>query len=360
MIGISVYPYKEKLSETLEYVEYAGSIGVKKIFTNLLGLEEPEKYIDDIRAICEAAKVYDMEVTLDVAPYLFERLNIEKNNAQFFLDMGIKSLRLDSAFDGFDEAMMTYLNQGLNIEMNMSYDNPHLETVMSYVPRKNAITACHNFYPQRYTGLSLEHFITCSNRVSRLGIRTAAFVNSNEADHGPHVFTDGLCTLEMHRDLDIVTQAKHLMVLGTIDDIIVANAYASKEELDALVALDPDFIEFRVHSDEPLSELEHEIVYNKLHFNRGDTNDYLVRSTFVKLDYKTISIPKNITKDSYNRGDLSVGNDSFGQYKGEVNIVKKPVKDLDSHRNYLGSIIEEERFLIDYIKPWSKIRFKEV
>ena len=40
---------------------------------------------------------------------------------------------------------------------------------------------------------------------------------------------EGLPTLEDHRDLPIEVQAKHLLMTGLIDDIIISNAYATKE-----------------------------------------------------------------------------------------------------------------------------------
>jgi hypothetical protein len=43
---------------------------------------------------------------------------------------------------------------------------------------------------------------------------------------GPWKVMEGLPTLEDHRDLPIEVQAKHLLMTGLIDDIIISNAYA--------------------------------------------------------------------------------------------------------------------------------------
>ncbi len=43
------------------------------------------------------------------------------------------------------------------------------------------------------------------------------------------------CALPIyHRDLEIATQVKHLVLTGLIDDISVGNAYASEAELAAM------------------------------------------------------------------------------------------------------------------------------
>ena len=50
----------------------------------------------------------------------------------------------------------------------------------------------------------------------------------------PWPISEGLCTLEMHRDLPIDVQARHMKMLGMVDDWFIGNAYASDEELKAI------------------------------------------------------------------------------------------------------------------------------
>lgn len=56
------------------------------------------------------------------------------------------------------------------------------------------------------------------------------------------------------------------------------------------------------------------------------------------------------------RGDIVIGNDLFGKYKNELQIV------LEEHqynqKNKVGQIIDDEHLLLDYIKPWSKFLFQ--
>lgn len=361
MLGISIYPYKEKEEETLAYIDLAAQYGFKRVFTNLLVLEKgtEEKVISVMKKAIICAREHDMEVILDMNPAVFEQLGISYNDLSFFKDMGATGIRLDSTFDGLIESIMTFDPSGLDMEINISNDTYYLENVLAYQPNTRKIIGCHNFYPQRYTGLDYDYFIKCSQKFKNMGLRTAAFVNSQYANHGPHQHTDGLCTLEMHRNMDIVTQAKHLVAIGLIDDIIIANAFASKEELKQLSELNYEQIQLNIEFNEEVSELEKEIVLENQHFNRGDINSYTIRSTYVKLAYQGTHIPKNCLSPYLKYGDITIGNHSFGQYSGELNIVKLEMPNMEGYKNVVGRVVEREQFLIPYIKPWTKFVFRE-
>ena len=73
----------------------------------------------------------------------------------------------------------------------------------------------------------------------------AAFISSNsEGTYGPWPVNEGLCTLEMHRGLPMDFQARHLFATGMVDDVLVANAYASDDELKACAAVNPSILTF--------------------------------------------------------------------------------------------------------------------
>lgn len=300
-----------------------------------------------------------MEVILDLNPAVFDQLGISYQDLTFFKEMGATGIRLDSTFDGLIESLITFDDSKLDLEINISNDTHYLENIISYEPNRNRIIGCHNFYPQRFTGLDYEYFIRCSEKYKKLGLRTAAFVNSQKADHGPHEYVDGLCTLEMHRDMPIKVQAKHLIATGLIDDIIIANAYASEEELRELSELRMDQIELDVEFSKGTTLLEKEILIDNQHFNRGDINSYSIRSTYVKLKYGNDDIPENNSFEHIEFGDVTLGNNSFGQYRGEVNIVKQKMPNKRHEKNVVAKVIKDNQFLIRYIKPWTKFRFRE-
>lgn len=230
MLGISIYPEKNSKKDIFKYIDLAKKYGFKRVFTCLLSVSKPKDEIKkDFKEIIKYCRDADMHVILDVSPRVFDELAISYDDLSFFADLGASGIRLDLGYDGLKESLLTYNNYDLDIEINMSSGTKYLDNIISYNPNKNKLMGSHNFYPQEYTGLEYEHFMRCSNDFKKHGIRTAAFINSKSAKYGPWKVMDGLCTLEMHRNLDIVTQAKHLMMIDLIDDIIIGNAFASEK-----------------------------------------------------------------------------------------------------------------------------------
>ena len=52
--------------------------------------------------------------------------------------------------------------------------------------------------------------------------------------------------MEIHRDLPIDVQARHLFATRLVDDVIIANAYASEEELSTLSKIDSGKLTLRL------------------------------------------------------------------------------------------------------------------
>ncbi|MBO8165148.1 MAG: DUF871 domain-containing protein [Brevibacillus sp.] len=355
-LGISIYPEHSTVEKDKEYVDLAHSHGFTRVFTCLLSVEgDAESILADFREIIEYANQRDMQVIVDIAPRVFAKLGISYNDLSFFHKLGAYGIRLDLGFTGHEEALMTYNPYGLKIEVNMSSGTKYIDNLFTHQPNRHNLIASHNFYPHRYSGLSLAHFLACSKQYKEYGIRTAAFVNSQTATFGPWPIMEGMCTLEMHRYLPIDVQAKHLFATGLIDDVIIANAYASEEELRALKQVNPEMLTFRVDLHETITEVEQKIVLDELHVYRGDVSDYLIRSTQSRIKYREEAFPPTYTPP-IRRGDILIENERYGQYKGELQIALQDMENTGK-TNVVGRIVEEELFLLDYLQPWSKFSF---
>lgn len=351
-LGISVYPEHSTPEKDRAYIDLAAKHGFSRIFSCLLSVEgkKKEDVLEEFRDFIYYAHSKGMEVVLDVAPYVFERFDIPWNDLSFFEEMHADGIRLDEGFDGMKEAAMTYNPNGLKIEINASNLNKYLENIESYHPNNDNLITCHNFYPQRYTGLGLEHFKKCNANILPSGLPIAAFVSSNEpGTFGPWPVEEGLCTLEMHRGLPIDLQARHLIATGEVEDILVGNAYASEKELEELGKLDLHKLAFRPVLEKELSDVEKKIMYDFPHVARGDMSDYMARSTYPRIVYKNVSIPAENTRD-LKRGDIVILNDGYGRYKGELHVVLKDM-DNDGKKNVVAHLPEEELILLDYLEP---------
>lgn len=356
-LGISVYPNHSSVPEIREYIDLAARYNFKRVFTCLLSVEgDKETIVQEFTDVIMHAKEKGMEVIADVSPKVFGELGISYNDLTFFKEIGADGIRLDMGFTGNEESIMTFNPQDLKIELNISSGTKYLDNIMSYQANAANLMGCHNFYPHRYTGLNYDHFIETSKQYKEHGLVTAAFVNSPSAHIGPWPVDEGLCTLEMHREWPIEVQAKHLWATEVIDDVIIANAFASEAELKALSELNPYQLTLTCELEADVPELETKIVTEEFHFNRGDVSDYVVRSTQSRVKYKGHEFVPFNTPDM-KKGDIIIETSLYAHYAGELQIALKPMKN-SGKSNVIGHVVEEEQFLLDYLKPWQKFQFK--
>ncbi|KPC75278.1 outer surface protein [Thermoactinomyces vulgaris] len=356
--GISIYPEHSTAERDQAYLRMAAQHGCRRVFTCLLSVEAgPTQVKKQFAELTACAKDLGMEVIVDVAPRVFRAFGASYEDLSFFREIGVDGVRLDIGFGGLEESVMTHNPHGLKIELNMSNATKYLENILSHQPNVSRLVGCHNFYPHRYTGLSYAHFVQCSRMFKERGIRTAAFITSPNASFGPWPVTEGLCTLEMHRDLPLHVQAKHLFATGLIDDVIIGDAYATEAELRAMGRINPDLLSFTVELADEASPLERKIVLEGCHIYRGDVSEYMIRSTASRIKYKAYPFPPHRTVE-IERGDLLIDNELYGQYKGELQIALKPMHN-SGKTNVIGRIVPEEVFLLDYLKPWAKFTFTE-
>lgn len=354
-LGVSIYPDKSDFDDNIDYLKLASKYGFSRVFLNFLTVGN-EDALDRFKDIVNYGRELGMEIIADVAPQVFKDLNIDYKDLKIFSDIGLTGIRLDMGFSGNEESIMSFNPYGLKIELNISSGTKYLDAVMSYLPNRENIIGCHNFYPHRYTGISREHFMRTTEEFRKYGLRTAAFVSSNEVGFGPWSINEGLPTMEEHRELPIEVQAKDLINTGLIDDIIISNCFASEEELKALSSINGNILELNIDIDEKTPQVEKDILLNELHFNRGDVSEYMIRSTQSRVKYKGHEF-RLINPRDMEKGDIVIESSLYAHYAGEVHLVLKSMKNTN-RSSVIGKIIDEEIFLLDHIKPWQKFKFK--
>ncbi|URZ87893.1 DUF871 domain-containing protein [Floricoccus penangensis] len=359
-LGISIYPERSNFEADKAYLDLAHKYGFKRVFTSLLEIEgDKDSVLANFRKPIDYANSLGMEVMVDINPALFEQLGVSYDDLSFFDEMGAYGVRLDLGFTGAEEAKMTRNPYGIKIEINMSTGTNYVDNIMSFSPNTDNLLGSHNFYPMRYSGLGLDHFIYCTKKFNKYNLNTMAFVNSHDATFGPWPHNDGLASLEIHRDLELATQVKHMKLLGGIDDISIGNAYASEVELKAMSeAFFSTKPTLKVVTGENITDNEKVCLFESQHSYRGDKSDYILRSTMTRVWYKDREFPAHDTND-IKRGDILIGNVNFGQYKGETQIALQEMPNSGSI-NVVGRISDDELFLLDYLKPWGDFQFEEV
>lgn len=359
-LGISIYPEKSSKKEILDYIDLSSEMGFSRIFSCLLSVNKSKDEIKkDFIEINKYAKSKGFEVIVDVEPNIFSNLGISYNELEFFDEINADGVRLDIGFTGNEEAIMTFNKYNLKIEINMSNNVHTIDTIMDYMPNRYNLYGCHNFYPHIYSGLNLDYFIKCTERFLKYGIKTAAFVTSqNKNTFGPWPVTQVLPTLEMHRFLPLDVQIKHFLAIDCIDDILISNCYPSYEELNSLKNLDMRLITFDVEMKKDVPEVENDILFKELHFNRGDKSENMIRSTQSRLKYKGHEFKLFNAPEIIKRGDIVIESSKYGHYAGELQIALKEMKNTGMS-NVVGKVCDNEIFLLDYIKPWQKFKFRK-
>lgn len=360
-LGISIYPEKSTVDQMKKYIKKARTSGFSRIFSCLLSVENKNKgvLIAEFKEINAYAKELGFEIILDINPRVFQDLNIDYKDLTFFKELLADGIRLDYGYGGNEESLMTFNPQELSIEVNMSNDTHYIETIMDYLPNQYKLRGCHNFYPHRYSGLTLDYFLKCTQRFKQFGLRTASFVTSQAPNsYGPWPVTDGLPTLEMHRNLPLATQIKHLISLNAVDDIIISNCFATDEEFAAIKDLDLAKACLDVELVKEIPELERKIVLKEPHFNRGDFSGNMIRSTMSRVKYKGHPFPVFHTPQKIKKGDIIIESELYGHYSGELQVALQDMEN-SGKSNVVGRVVEEELFLLDTIKPWQKFYFRE-
>ena len=303
-----------------------------------------------------------------------------------FHEMGIDTLRMDVPF--FDERNHQLIHNayGIHIEYNAMMTTM-VDAILTQEAEHHNISVCHNFYPQKYTGIDLIPFKQMNAHWQAMGVKVGAFVSSQKPHtHGPWPVADGLPSLEDHRQLPLELQVRQMIALGNIDQIMIGNAFASIEELEAVrriisllqVEAQPITMGFdipksyqerkvkkvllSIELETESLEIEQEICVNFLnHADSGDGTAYMLRSRMPRMLYAKASIPyREVHQQYFKKGDVVIVNDHLKHYLGELQIVLKDMMTNDQQRNLVGHIPDEELMLLDEIQAGDIFRFMPI
>lgn len=288
-LGISVYPDKSDIKEVYEYMETAAKLGFSRIFTCFLSIpdDKRESYLKEFKGFMDKAHELGFVVAADTNPEVFKLIGASPDNLKPFADLGLDIIRLDGNFGTQGDIAVTRNPYGIKIEFNASMD-AGVDLLIKNGGNKDQIIMCHNFFPERYTGLDFDLFQKFNKQWKALNLHTAAFVSShNDPTIGPWEVFCGLPTVEIMRPLPIEVQARYLLATGDVDDIIVGNYPASTEELEALSKINFQALELRVDEVPEITDNEKYIMYEFApHWDRYDHSSFMLRSSFPRLQFK--------------------------------------------------------------------------
>ena len=361
-LGISLYPEFALEKDNLNYLETAAKYGFDLLFLAMLGVKEGSKkeVFERYKKYTYKAKELGYEIIVDVNPMVFDKLGVNARffegplDLSFFKDLKIDILRLDLGMGDMEEAYLSKNKDKIKICLNGGCQSDHVGHVLKAGGDPEMILGCHNYYPHRYTGIPLNYFNRSTAHWNKHHLRIMSFVSSNEKDaFGPWPVTEGLPTLEMHRDLPIELQTKHYLMMGTISDIIISNCFASEKELQAMANANNDIVTFHIKLEKGITDQMKKRLQMALSV-RADMSEYLIRSLESRMMREEVE-PFN-TIDMH-RGDILIDNVLYGQYAGEVQIALQDMKN-SGKTNVVGHIDEEELLLLPYLKAGQQFKFE--
>jgi hypothetical protein len=317
---------REKINELKEIAEKAGKMGYNEIWSGV----DPN-YIEGIKEISAIAEKYNMYFFIDINPDIMRGFGTSPTNLKVFKDLKIGGIRLDYGFSIEDTIKMANNDLGLKIELNASiFPLDKLDYVVKNVKDIENLKASHDFYPIKYTGLSLESAIAKSKEFKERGIPVAVFV-------APPREIEGRNTIETLRGKSIGKAASILFNSRYIDRVILGHPFPTDEELKELIEA-KEYTTIRVLVYPGLTEEEKKVFTV---FSDVRVKEYTIGLN--KMMENNIK-PRNIVRRF--RGAVTVMN--CRKNVVEVWIFKKEVE-ADSRFNVIGEVYYDDMDLLDYI-----------
>lgn len=386
VFGVSVYPDIETKDEIYEYLKLASQYGVTRVFSSLFSVEgTKEEVFNYFKELCDMAHEFNIRVSLDVNPEAFDRLGATIEDISIFHEMGCDILRMDMSYGAKKDIYLVKNPYGIQIEFNASMGI--VDTIKELVELgadESQILVCHNFYPQRYTGLPWAKFLAVNKEIRQTNVRIGAFIASHAPNsHGVWDAVQGLPTVERFRDYPIDLQYRILEATNCVDDIFIGNAFATEEEFKSIKACrnfptlpeDSDLREMldvflqgkkettrilKVKLDSDITDVEKEVLFKHYpHVDLGDSSEWIWRSRGSRVAYKNSDFPcRPIEGDTIPVGSVVMVNDNYKHYAGEVQIVQIPLVN-DGTRNIVATIDEQEMELVKLIQDMDILVFEE-
>ncbi|MEK6266191.1 MAG: MupG family TIM beta-alpha barrel fold protein [Clostridium sp.] len=351
--GISIYfGLDNTMEENIKLLKDAHELGFTRIFTSLHIPEANYSILKtEVREFFKLAKKYNMDIISDISPNTFKFLGLNNMDLNGLGDMGVKTIRIDFGYIEEEISKMTQNIYGIKIQLNAStITEEFFENLDRYSPNYKNVDALHNFYPRVGTGISEQCMIDKNAILSKRGIKASAFVGSNNRKRGP--LYDGLPTLEDHRGIEVREAANHLFALGN-KFIFIGDSLPSKKELEDLSELNSDAVELCIELK------EYDNITLKLlaetYTQRTDEARDAIRASESRLLIMGDKIKPLNTIDK-NYGDITIDNENFMRYMGELQILKANQK-LDYRTNIVASVLQKHFYLLKYINGGKKFYF---
>lgn len=338
------------LEEMKSHLEIAANAGINFVFSSLqLPESNKEELLRDFPKMAKLAHGYGMLIDADVGERTAEMFGLDVHDFAAFKEMGVDIARLDWGFTNEEIVKASHNESGVIIELNAAVASVEwLKQLIELGVNKEAIRFCHNYYPMRFTGHTVEEVIQINDTIHQFGFKVCGFIPSST--HKRKACGIGLPTVERHREMDTHTIIQEMYLFG-FDDICFGDDFASKDELEVLTTADAEVVTLRYRPFVE-GELTEWVVGRVMGQPFGCGRSEILRSNFSQ-------VYKGYTDDTFScirhRGDVTINKSGLLRYAGEVELVRKELP-RDNNIGIIGRIIDEDLPLLDTFKSGKQFR----
>ena len=338
--GISLY-LSNGYERNARVVDKARRAGVRRAFTSLhipeeRGIDHQGEATRLVRLCREAG----IELVADVSPRTLGLLGC--SSIDDVAQLGLTYLRLDF---GFDAQRVAELSHHFHVAFNAStISDDDIAAWRAAGVDLVRVAACHNYYPKRWSGISLRRVASVNARLQDLGIEVMGFVPGDVDLRGP--LHEGLPTVEGHRGDTGIALVRDMLELfdAQCDVALVGDSDASDAVWQRMGELNRGYVTLHAELDEAYSYL-----YGRLQHDRPDSSEFLIRSPESRGWNMPIPAAGSRARTlSCETGTVLVSNEAYGRYAGEVEIARRPLE-LDGRDTLAGQVCAEDRLLLPFI-----------
>ena len=347
--GISIY-FGTGIRRNEEIVERAAEAGVSLAFTSMhIPEESGVDYAREARWLMGKLRDAGIGLIVDVGPRTYEKLGCER--IEDLRELGITHIRLDY---GFSASQTAELSRTFRIVCNAStVTREEVHAWRAAGADLTKFSACHNYYPKRLSGLSLDAVRRMNDRLMAFGFETMGFVPGDGELRGP--LYEGLPTVEAHRDHagSLALNVLELAMDAGCDSVLVGDIDLSDSSWEVLRCLSQGYI------DTPCTfEPRYEYLRGQIHHDRPDSSALVFRSQESRTTLIPVhSVPVDEgTGEKRPVGTIAVSNSDYGRYEGELEISRVDLPG-DRRMNVAGTLDEEARKLLPYVRQGFGLRF---
>lgn len=353
--SVAVYPsahFDEQLPVITSYIQMAKRYGCTEIFSSghLPEFSLPDQLLC-LEKLSHIVHLEQLVFTVDLGGSCLYEILHDEQLKNLVKKLHIDYLRLDY---GYEPSFMIQCVRELGIHgiiwnasiMKLDEIAEHWK-IAKQIPNLK-IRACHNFYPRPESGLD-EAFVKEQNGYfHQYSISVTTCIPSFTCPRGP--LMAGLPTIECHRSMPMEKALLTLIKSKAADEILIGDEFISEREFQILYAvLQKQPLTLHVHLYADLSQQEEQLLLDRIHHIRYDSNSFLLRSQSSRqmAEFADVIPPHHI--EERKAGCITMDNKDYLRYSGEIQFILEDLP-MDKRVNIIGTIDEQDLWKLDYYR----------